>query len=173
MDMDFKDLKDILLNLKPNPKEDFEHEEKAQTSRAKLKEIIRRATSKFKEAYIKNIISEKTESLKATTIKITRSNTQKLLSSASFLNYILSTPALRKRIENIICDKLDIVIDENILSRIILATTRKNYKNELTEILGIKKPNVYNEFEKEKYISRLDRNFAPKLNKLFSNASKE
>lgn len=173
MDMDFKDLKDILLNLKPNPKEDFEHEEKAQTSRAKLKEIIRRATSKFKEAYIKNIISEKTESLKATTIKITRSNTQKLLSSASFLNYILSTPALRKRIENIICDKLDIVIDENILSRIILATTRKNYKNELTEILGIKKPNVYNEFEKEKYISRLDRNFAPKLNKLFSDASKE
>lgn len=173
MDMDFKNLKDILINLRPNQNKDLVHEEKAQEARAKLKEIIRRATSKFKESYIKSIISEKTESLKATTIKIPKINHQKILSSNSFLSYILSTPALRKRIENIICDKLDIVIDESTLKQIILVTTQKNYKNELTEILGIKKPTAYDAFLKEKYINRLDRNFAPKLNTIFSNASLE
>lgn len=172
MEMDLADLKKILLSLRPVTNPSLSQQNEIQAARAKLKEIIRRATSKFKERYIKGIITEKTEQLKKTTKKI--DNTPKnIFSSDIFISHTMSTPIVRQRIESIIFDKLGIVVDEKTLKQIITATSKKNYKNDMTEILGIKKPDCYEDFLKAKDINRLNNNFAPKLNKIFKEASQE
>lgn len=172
MEMDFNDFKKILFNLRPIKNPDLKQKTDAQVARAQLKEIIRKATSKFKERYIKGIITEKTEQLKQTTIKI--DNTPKnIFSSEMFIQHIFSNPALRQRIESIIFDKLGIIVDEKTLKEVISVTCKKNYKNDLTNIFGIKEPLGYEEFLKAKHINRLNNNFTPKLNKLFQNASEE
>lgn len=173
MEMDIKDLQKIFLDLRPIQNPTLVQKEAAQKAHAKLKEIIRKSTSKYKETYIKRIITEKTEQLKNTTIKAQSSQSSNIFSGEMFLNYILSNPILKKRIESIIFEKLGLVVDENKLKEIITATSKKNYKNDLTAILGIKKPIAYEEFLKTKYINRLHKNFAPKLNSIYADASIE
>lgn len=166
MKMDKKYFLDILKILKsPNRMNQALQLEKRQ----ELKEIIRKAMSKHKENYIRQIVDQKIELLNQHTRKIAANKSEHLLDLSIFENIIMSNRDFKDSIIEIIQEKTGYKINDNQLRYFILQLLSKNYPEIYNSILNITIPESYKTFIDTRALNRLQRNYAPLLNSALQN----
>ena len=172
MNMDPIEIKKILKDLRPSNslRQDTLSE---QNARNELKELFRRFTSKYKENFIKRIIDEKNALLEKNTIKIEAEKEIEHISKNEFISWLLINASARESIISIINKKFNKIVNILQLKDILEATFDSNYMEKLKQIFGIKKPSSFDRFQANKQYVRLKRNYEPKINELFKNATQK
>ncbi len=170
MGMDKKYFLDILKILKaPNSVNPGLQLEKRQ----ELKEILRRATSKFKENYVKERVDAKIALLLEHTTATERKKSEQVLDVHLFERIIMGNKYIKDSIKTIIQEKTGIKINDNQLSDLIINILSKDYISIYKGILHIEEPSTYHTFLETRVLNRLQKNYAPKLNALLKDESFE
>lgn len=171
MRMDSKYIIYLLKELRKPNNVDTQEQIKA---RLELKEILRRFTSKYKEAYVKKLIDNKMAQLKKyTTVVESRSTNNHLLSIKVFENYITSNKEVKEALLAVINEKLKVRLTQEQLKELIYTTLSPDFQSETENILGIQKPSTFQTFISARALTRLNRSYLSELNKLYENATPE
>lgn len=144
-----------------------------QNARSNLKELFRKFTSKYKESFIKRIVDEKNDLLERNTIKAPTEKEVEHISKSDFITWLLINTSTRESIVSIINKKFNKMVNLQQLKEILEATFESNYMEKLKQIFGIQKPASFERFQANKHFVRLKRNFEPKINELFKDATQE
>ena len=164
MKMKVSDLKLIIKDLRePKVENILEHNRRLE-SQAKLKEIIRKFTSKYKENYLKKIIAERQEALKP---YITYNHKVKpMLPIKDFISSVKTSALSKELIRSYIHKKLGIKISDKTIEDLIKASFDPNYIDLIINILNIKyeAPEALDYFQSNRNGNRLKNNYERKLN---------
>lgn len=164
MKMDKKALLEILKILKApnniNPSLQLE-------KRQELKEIIRRATSKFKESFVKERVDAKVALLLEHTTRTSAKQSEYVLDVSLFERIIMSNKDIKGSIKTIIQEKTGFKINDDQLTDLILQVLSKDYSTSYKNILHIEEPSSYKTFIDTRALTRLRKNYLAKLNKIW------
>lgn len=172
MNMDPIEIKKILKDLRAG--NSFRQDTMCeQNARNDLKELFRKFTSKYKENFIKRIVDEKNALLERNTIKIESVKEVEHISKSEFISWLLINASTRESIISIINKKFNKMVNLQQLKEILEATFESDYMERLKQIFGIQKPTSFERFQANKHFVRLKRNYEPKINELFKDATLE
>lgn len=166
-------LRDILKDLRPRQNKGLNEIQQEQKSRSKLKQIFRKFNSVFKENYIKGIVERKMKLLQDTVIFKDQSTLKRVLKPDSFADSIFNNSVLLSRIKAIISEDFYVYPTDSMVREIIIATTKKNYKDSMCRTLMVQAPESYERYLRERHIRRMEANFIPKLLEASKNYSLE
>ncbi len=171
MDISTEEINKLLMKLRFLNSQDQIKQTEAQAASQLLRQIIRKFNAKYKEKFIKDIINAKNEELKESIVIKPITPLVRILPADAFLSTVLGNNTLRKRIGNVISEKFGISVNDEMISKIITSTVKKTYTADYCEALGLCEPLYYDDFLQERSIKRLQKNYIPKLNKTFKNAT--
>lgn len=170
VNMPVNELKKIILNVRHDQNKP-QLSQGVLAARNTLKEIIRKATAKYKESFIKRIIDEKLELLKKYTFSKEKTKNTYQLPVHNFIESITTNPILSETLSSYIAQKIGIIPSSNQIEETILASFEENYVDLLKRIYKIETPSCFNAFIKNKAYIRLKQYYEPKLNKFFKNSN--
>lgn len=137
----------------------------------RLKDIIRKFTSYYKENFIKKVTAGKmTEYNKSVIVDQVESND---VSYDRYIKVIINDTYLKNYIGDLIFEKLHVDVTNKSLEDVINATFSKNSVKEISDILGIKQPEGYASTLAYKEFKRLKFNYESLLNDKFKDLSLE
>ena len=170
MNLDKKYFLEILKILRaPN----HENRELQLEKRQELKEILRRAISKFKESFVRQRVDAKISTLmEHTTAKPTKQSDH-ILDISLFETIIMSHKNIKDSLKSIILERTGIKINDQQLTLLIRNVLTKDFTTKYCEILGVEVPASYQKYLDSKTLNRVRKNDGAKLNKLLADSSYE
>lgn len=167
LSMDFMDIVNLIKFIKLNLNKPVTKE--IADASQKLKNIIRKFTSIYKENYIKQVNKERIELLKQSLIIVERKNSK--LGAPEYIDMIMRNKIVKEIFTRYIFDNFYIEVDDRTLFKLLNAIFMDNSVLEIADILGINKPVDYNDSLMYKEYKRLCLNYQNIINSRYKDMS--
>ncbi len=173
MGMKVSEIKMLIKDIREPKQESIIERERRMKSQAEFKEIIRKFTSKYKEAYLKRIIEER-QKLLLQHVEFNKKEKAKL-PVAEFIKQITGSELSTELIRSYVQKKLGIRIDNSMIVRLIVASFQPDYSEQIQSILNLKfnEPASFSLFTSNRNGNRLKNNYERKLNNQMKDCSLE
>lgn len=165
MNLDKKYFLEILKILRaPN----HENRELQLEKRQELKEILRRAISKFKENFVRQRVDAKISTLMEHTTAKQSKQSDHILDITLFETITMGHKDIKDSLKSIILEKTGIKVNDQELAELIRNVLTKDFSSQYARILGIETPATYQKFLDNRTLNRIQKNDGVKLNRLLA-----